>query len=79
MYIRLRPVIGILIGDHCMLGSKEVPWAHYCFWYMLTLCHHKYVADGVLLQYADDTAFVCSGTSLLAAAAEETNQQLQLL
>ena len=45
---------------------------------MLTLYHHKYGADGVLLQYADDTAFVCSGTSPLAAA-EETNQQLQLL
>ena len=36
------------------------------------------VTDGVLLQYADDTSLVCSGTSPLAAA-EVMNQQLQLV
>ena len=36
------------------------------------------VTDGVLLQYADDTSLVCSGSSPLAAA-EVMNQQLQLV
>ena len=36
------------------------------------------VTNGVLLQYADDTTLVCSGTSPLVAA-EVMNQQLQLV
>ena len=36
------------------------------------------VTNGVLLQYADDTTLVCSGTSPLVAS-EVTNQQLQLV
>ena len=45
---------------------------------MLTLCCHKYGADGVLLQYADDNTLMCSGTYPLTAS-EVMNQQLQCM
>ena len=74
MYIGLRLVISILIGDQCVLicPGKHLGPSTVIDIYINSL--PSQVTDGIILQHADDTTLVCSGTSPLAPA-EVMNQQ----